>query len=302
MAAAAGLPVDDGTYIRAPVTALLDGEPWLPHRIRYDQAPVLARHLSTACFVIIAYLTGQRPGETANLERGCLTRDAETGLVLLHGRHFKGATGDDGSHLPEGKIRDDPWVTVEPVATAVAVAGRLHDAQLLFPNTLLVNGSACASSLGDRVGRARGQSHVGGDITSLVTWINQYCREQGRLDPAARSRQPWPGPGPVALDPGLVHRPQTPRPGRRRDPVRARQCQDDTRLRRQLRIRVPRRARVRAVAGPHRHPRRRLPASRRGRARQRALGLLPNTQPGSPPQHDSPASRPHRQGSSSHAG
>jgi hypothetical protein len=44
MAAAAGLPVDDGTYVRAPVTALLDNDPWLPHRIRYDQAPVLARH------------------------------------------------------------------------------------------------------------------------------------------------------------------------------------------------------------------------------------------------------------------
>jgi integrase len=200
MAAAAGLPVDDDTYVRAPVTALLDNEPWLPHRIRYDQAPVLARHLSTACFVIIAYLTGQRPGETANLERGCLTRDTETGLVLLHGRHFKGATGDDGSHLPEGKIRDDPWVTVEPVATAVAVAGRLHDAQLLFPNTLLVNGSACAGSLGDRVGRARGQSHIGGDITSLVTWINQYCREQGRLDPVP------PDPADPGLAPGRLRR------------------------------------------------------------------------------------------------
>ena len=124
------------------------------------------------------------PPVILNLDRGCLTHDTETGLVLLHGRHFKGATGDDGSHLPEGKIRDDPWVTVEPVATAVAVAGRLHDAQLLFPNTLLVNGSACAGSLGDRVGRARGQSHIGGDITSLVTWINQYCREQGRLNPS----------------------------------------------------------------------------------------------------------------------
>ena len=140
------------------------------------------------------------PPVTANLERGCLTHDTETGLVLLHGRHFKGATGDDGSHLPEGKIRDDPWVTVEPVATAVAVAGRLHDAQLLFPNTLLVNGSACAGSLGDRVGRARGQSHIGGDITSLVTWINQYCREQGRLDPVP------PDPADPGLAPGRLRR------------------------------------------------------------------------------------------------
>jgi hypothetical protein len=35
MAAAAGLPVDDDTYLRAPVTAMLDGRPWLPRRIQY---------------------------------------------------------------------------------------------------------------------------------------------------------------------------------------------------------------------------------------------------------------------------
>ena len=194
MEAAAGLPVDDDTYVRAPVTAMLDGKPWLRHRIRYDQAPVLAHHLSTACFVIIAYLTGQRPGETANLERGCLTRDTANGLVLLHGRHFKGATGDDGSHLPEGKVRDDPWVTIEPVATAIAVVSRLHDSQLLFPNTLLVNGRAHTGSLRGRAGRARGQSYLSKDISGLVTWISQYCRDDGRLDPVP----------PDPADPGLT--------------------------------------------------------------------------------------------------
>ncbi len=131
---------------------------------------------------------------TANLERGCLTRDSVNGLVLLHGKHFKGATGDDGSQLPEGKIRDDPWVTVEPVATAIAVASRLHESQLLFPNTLLVNGRAHAGSLRGRVGRARGQSYLSKDITSLVTWISQYCRDHGRLDPVP----------PDPADPGLT--------------------------------------------------------------------------------------------------
>jgi hypothetical protein len=154
--------------------------------------------------VIIAYLTGQRPGETANLERGCLTRDAETGLVLLHGRHFKGATGDDGSHLPEGKIRDDPWVTVEPVATAVTVAGRLHDVQLLFPNTLLVNGSACSGSLGDRVGRAE-DSRISaatspawspGSTTTAVSmagWTPSRPIPPALASPRAGCAGPWPG-------------------------------------------------------------------------------------------------------------
>jgi hypothetical protein len=30
--------------------------------------------------VVIAYLSGQRPGETLNLRRGCIEHDAMTGL------------------------------------------------------------------------------------------------------------------------------------------------------------------------------------------------------------------------------
>jgi integrase len=177
-----GLPIDDDTYVSTPVRATLGGNPWLP-KITYEQAPTLARHLSTACYVAIAYLSGQRPGETANLERGCVEHDQAANMILLSGRHWKGVRTPDGTHEPEGEIRADPWVTVAPVQRAVAVLERLHDARLLFPNTLFVNGRGSANCLKERVGRARGQSLLSLDITRLITWVNDYCRSAGRTDP-----------------------------------------------------------------------------------------------------------------------
>jgi integrase len=182
MITASGLPIADDTYCRVPVTATLDGRPWLPGPLLHRDAPVMARHLSTACYIVIGYLSGQRPGETLNLERGCTTHDPATGLVLLHGRHFKGVRAPDGACVPEGEIRNDPWVTIAPVAAAVAVLERLHDAQLLFPNTMMVNGRSSPKQLHDRIGRARGSSLLSLDIAAFTTWINDYCHTHGRSD------------------------------------------------------------------------------------------------------------------------
>jgi len=179
---ASGLPVDEDTYISTPITAHLDGAPWLGHRIPYEQAPILARHLSTACFVITAYLSGQRPSEALSLKRGCIERDTTNGLVLLRGRHYKSVFDQRGEHKPEGEVRTDPWTVVEPVAHALATVERLHEAELLFPNTILVNGKASANNLKERVGRARGQSLISVDITRFVEWVNDYCRRYERTD------------------------------------------------------------------------------------------------------------------------
>jgi integrase len=55
-----------------PVQGSIDGRPWRHRPITFDGAPLLARHLNTACDIIIGYLSGQRPGETLNLRRGCI--------------------------------------------------------------------------------------------------------------------------------------------------------------------------------------------------------------------------------------
>lgn len=182
VAADSGLPIADDTYLHASLRAELDGQPWLPTPITYDQAPTLARHLSTAAAVLIGYLSGQRPGEMLNLERGCIRHDPGTGLILLRGKHYKNVRDTAGAKLPQGEVRADPWVVTAPVAAAVAVLERLHDARLLFPNTLLVNGRSRAASLHERVGRARGDSLVNEDIGKLIAWINAYCAARGRQD------------------------------------------------------------------------------------------------------------------------
>src|SRR5690349_9907678 len=71
------------------------------------------------------------PPVILNLRRGCITHDQATGLWLMTGLYFKDAQHEDGSKIPEGQIRPDPWVIIEIVANAVTVLERLHPSQLL---------------------------------------------------------------------------------------------------------------------------------------------------------------------------
>ncbi|MFJ4971120.1 hypothetical protein [Streptomyces sp. NPDC088755] len=59
---------------------------------------------------------------------------------------------------------------------------RLHDARLLFPNTLLVNGKSESGHLRERVGRARGDSLSNKDVAELIVWINAYCTARHHPD------------------------------------------------------------------------------------------------------------------------
>jgi hypothetical protein len=58
-----GLPVIEGAPLDAPVTGRLDDRPWHDATIDYTEAGFLSRHLSTACFIVISYLSGMRAGE-----------------------------------------------------------------------------------------------------------------------------------------------------------------------------------------------------------------------------------------------
>ncbi|WP_248511465.1 hypothetical protein [Streptomyces sp. D2-8] len=179
-AMAEGLPIDDDAYLRSPITGLLDGRHWRDRPIRFREARDLARHLSTACFVVIAYLSGGRPGEVLNLERGCVTRQAQTGLWLLQGKFFKHAVDANGSKNPEGLVRRDPWVVIEVVAKAVAVLERLHSHRLLFPVWLEQDRQDCRDT--KRLGEARTDDTLTNDIQRFINWINLQCQTRGRCD------------------------------------------------------------------------------------------------------------------------
>jgi integrase len=192
---AAGIPIADAVYLRTPITGRLDGRPWRDQPIAYHDAERLLQHLSTACFVVIAYLSGMRPGEVLTLRRGCVRYDPAVGLWLLHGRKWKGAVDEHGAKLAEGEERADPWVVVEPVARAVAVLERLHEQPLLFPTVLFTNHKA-AIRAGERLGKARATQPIRHDMARFVAWVNDYCTATGRHaerippDPAGRALVP----------------------------------------------------------------------------------------------------------------
>ncbi|MGW7363203.1 hypothetical protein ACWGI8_07195 [Streptomyces sp. NPDC054841] len=175
-----GLPIGDGIQLDSPITAELDGQPWHP-RIMFAQAPQMARLLSTACFVIVAYLSGARVGEVLNLRRGCVNLDKDTGLWLMEGLYFKGAEDEDGNKIPEGTVREEPWVVIELVAHAAAVLERLHESHLLFPNRLKPIKIAPGKEP-KRRGEARADRIIADDLAKFTAWVNERCQQMGRKD------------------------------------------------------------------------------------------------------------------------
>ncbi|MXG30158.1 hypothetical protein [Streptomyces sp. YIM 132580] len=65
------------------------------------------RHLGTACFIVLAYLTGMRPAEVLGLEAGCCP-EVVSGRHLIYGCEFKNAFDEDGNHHSAGCPREVP--------------------------------------------------------------------------------------------------------------------------------------------------------------------------------------------------
>lgn len=105
------------------ITGTIDGQPWT-EAIDFAEASTLMRHLGTAAFIVIAYLTGMRPGEVIGLHSGCCP-DSESGRHLIHGHEFKTARDEHGNHISRGQPRAVPWVAIPPVVTAIRVLERM---------------------------------------------------------------------------------------------------------------------------------------------------------------------------------
>jgi integrase len=174
---ASGVPVAAGRPLAVTVRGRLDAQPW-DDGVDFAEAEPLARLLSTACFIVIAYLSGMRPGEALSLGRGCVHRDQVADLWLVHGVAWKGETDETGAKAVSGRPRRDPWVVVEVVARAVARLEALHDGPLLFPATL-DSGRVRTSQ---RAGAARSTMLLNKDLHAFVAWVNGYCAARGRRD------------------------------------------------------------------------------------------------------------------------
>ncbi|GAX58587.1 integrase SAM domain protein [Streptomyces olivochromogenes] len=162
-----GVPVADDCYL-GTITGRIDGRPWRERPVTVGELPRLIRVLATACFVVICYLTGARPGEVLSLRRGCQATDEDTGELLIVGRRGKGF-----DRTPLDPIDPDrPWVTVRPVHDAIAMLESLHRADLLFPAGLLQK-----SRRGMRFALRTAQMNR--EMETLLSWVNTTFAAEG---------------------------------------------------------------------------------------------------------------------------
>jgi hypothetical protein len=124
---AAALPIADGSPVGA-ITGQIDGRPWRDRPITVQELPELIRILSAACFVTACYLSGGRPGEILNLQRGCTSIDEATGEYLFRGRAGKG-----NDRPADGEDAGRTWVTVQPAHAALTMMESLSGHRFVSP-------------------------------------------------------------------------------------------------------------------------------------------------------------------------
>ena len=129
----------------------------LPRSIPVVRIPYYVDLLEAACFIVVAYLTGMRPGEVLALEAGSLRPSQRSGgWMLIESRTFKRARDENGNHASQGELRAAPWVAIVPVAHAIRTLERLHPSGLLLPSTRKSAGisrSMAHNTMADRVDR-----------------------------------------------------------------------------------------------------------------------------------------------------
>jgi integrase len=166
-----------GAPLATPVTAQVGGRSWRD-AIDVEDVMDLAVHLAAAALLTVAYLSGMRPQEVLNLERGCCTaqrREDGTVRYLITGRHFKGVTGEDGNTIPGGQTRSQPWTVIEPVHRAITVLEELTEGRLLFPRRFS-KAAKPRAYLGDAMSVITANAR----IARFAAWANTLAAEHRR--------------------------------------------------------------------------------------------------------------------------
>ena len=156
-----GLPIDVD-MLRASTFSVTGTHCWREEPVAANELVELVRHVTTACFLVIAYLSGVRTGEALNLRRGCISRDPKLALTLMSGHQLKA----------EGPRRDRspatiPWVVTDETAHAVSVLEQITVSDLLFPGFKLFSEHQFGAT------RTRTPGSINTDITSFIEWFNR---------------------------------------------------------------------------------------------------------------------------------
>jgi hypothetical protein len=182
--AADDLGVDDRSYLRTEMRGRLDGAPWL-RAIAYEDVELLARLLQTACYIVVAYLSGMRDSEVKHLQRGCLSVwcDDSGGVVRrkVTSQAFKGETDPTGVTAT--------WIVTAPVERAIEVLGALQPASQPYLFAVLPTSRDYLNSRSNLVATT---STTNKDLVAFARWIIGYCAAHGRADGIPRVRgQEW---------------------------------------------------------------------------------------------------------------
>ncbi|MFJ6011482.1 integrase [Streptomyces sp. NPDC092952] len=117
--------------LKLKIKGRIDGTPWTK-AIDFGDVDSLMRHLGTACFIVLAYLTGMRPGEVLSLHSGSCP-EPDSGPHLIYGNVYKTARDEDGNYLSKGTLREMPWVAIAPAVSAIRVLEQIvPEGNLLF--------------------------------------------------------------------------------------------------------------------------------------------------------------------------
>jgi hypothetical protein len=172
--AAEKLGIDDDKYLRSEVRGRLEGKPWL-EKIPYGGVELLARLLQTACYIVVAYLSGMRDSEVKHLQRGCLSVwQADSGHVV---RRRLTSLAFKGENDPTGVTAT--WIVTAPVERAIKVLEALQPSSQRYLFAVL---PTSRHYLKVRTAQAVATDATNVDLVAFARWITGYCAANGRAD------------------------------------------------------------------------------------------------------------------------
>ena len=142
----------------------------------YYEVDEYRRIIATACLVVIAYLSGMRGEECRGLTRGCcrqIRNDDGTKRYEIWARSYKDALDAEGNTINGGRVREDPWHVIKPVADAIHILEALHEQKYLFER------GAFWQLARERKMRALDSHDITKQIDQLVKWCNAACKRLG---------------------------------------------------------------------------------------------------------------------------
>ncbi|QEV04923.1 hypothetical protein [Streptomyces prasinus] len=168
--------LDEGTPVDVPIHGRLGDRPWTEriyvNKGLHTSVRLLLRLLQSACYIIIAYLSGMRDAEVKHLRRGCVQVELdESGHPYrwkVNSLAFKGE--DDTKGVPA------TWHVGEPVTRAIAVLEAIHPAPVDLLFTLPHPGSRPSDT---EVSRS---TLTNSRLRQFITWVNDHCDLSGRDD------------------------------------------------------------------------------------------------------------------------